>query len=167
MIERRCAVLGSPPASFPWGYDEEDPGCGVLRLLLLNRITLLRSQGVTEFCVVLDAGMGLYAAETVALLRENDEALRLVCLVPWEGQADKWTPELRERFFNVQAGCSDVTIVSPDRTADCEITAMLNAVDMAETVIAIRGEGDSLLPVALRYAEKRGRHIIRLDAGAR
>lgn len=166
MKEKTCAVLGSPPMSFPWGYDEEDPVCETLRLLLLNRITFLRSQGITKFCVVLDAEMGLYAAEMIAQLRVNDEAFQLVCVVPWEEQATKWTPELRERYFNVQAGCADVMPVSPIWTADCEITAMLNAVDMANTVIAVSGDGDALLPVALRYAEKMGRQIIRLDANS-
>ncbi len=164
MREKCCAILGSPPLSFPWGFDEEDPACGALRLLLLNRITLLRTQGVTDFCVVLDAGMGLYAAESLAQLRVKDESLRLICVVPWEEQASKWTPELRDRYFNVQAVCSEVLTVSPVWTADCEITAMLNAVDMAEIVIAVDGEGDALLPVALRYAERLDRRILRLDS---
>lgn len=163
MKENICAILGSPPMSFPWGYDEEDPACAALRLLLLNRITWLRVQGITDFFVVLNASMGLYAAESIAQLRSKDEALRLFCVVPWEEQAAKWTPELRERYFNVQANCSDVMIVSPGWTADCEITAMLNTIDMAETVIAISGEGDALLPVALRYAERLNRQIIHLD----
>ena len=164
MREKCCAILGSPPAAFPWGYDEEDPACIALRLLLLNRITLLRTQGVTDFCAVLDAGMGLYAAESIAQLRANDGALRLICAVPWEGQATKWTPELRDRYFNVQAGCSEVLTVSPVWTSGCEITAMLNAVDMADTVIAVSGEGDALLPVALRYAEKRSRRVVTLGS---
>ncbi len=150
--------------TFPWGYDEEDPVCGALRLLLLNRITLLRTQGVTDFCVVLDAGMGLYAAESLAQLRVTDEAIRLICIVPWEGQATKWTPELRDRYFNVQAACSEVLTVSPVWTADCEISAMLNAIDLAETVIAVSGEGDALLPVALRYAERLDRRIVNLGS---
>ena len=154
MKEKSCAIIGSPPLSFPWGYDEEDPDCGSLRLLLLNRITLLRSQGVTDFYVVMDAGMGLYAAEMIKSLRENDEAIKLFCVVPWEGQATQWTPDLRERYFNVQAGCSDVLTVFPVKTADCEIVAMLNAMDMAGTVIAVQGEEDPLLTVALRYAER-------------
>ena len=140
MRKKSCAILGSPPISFPWGYDEEDPACATLKLLLLNRITYFRSQGVTDFYVVLDAGMGLYAAESVAQLCSEDEALRLICVVPWEGQATKWTPELRDRFYNVQAGCSDVLTASPVWTADCEITAMLNAIDMSGTVIAVSGE---------------------------
>ncbi len=163
MREKCCAILGSPPVTFPWGYDEEDPACAALRLLLLNRITLLRAQSVTDFYVVLDAGMGLYAAESIAQLRVNDKALRLICAVPWEGQATKWTPELRERYFNVQAACSEVLTVSPVRTANCEITAMLNAVDMADTVLAVSGEGDALLPVALRYAKRLDRRIVQLD----
>lgn len=166
MKEKCCAILGSPPMSFPWGYDEEDTVCATLNLLLLNQITYLHSQCITDFCVVLDAGMGLYAAEIVAQLRKEDETIHLVCHVPWEGQATKWTPELRDRYFNVQADSSKVLIVSPVWTADCEITAMFNAVDMADTIIAVSGKGDPLLPVTLRYAERVKRRITRLDAAS-
>ena len=164
MKEQSCAIIGSPPLSFSWGYDEEDERCVALKLLLLNRITLLRSQGITDFYVVLDAGVGLYAAEMINSLRESDEALRLICIIPWEGQATKWTPELRERYFAAQEKCSEVKMVSLAKTVDCEITAMLDAIDLVGNVIAVRGEDAVLLSTALRYAERLKKQITALDS---
>lgn len=149
---------------FPWGYDEEDEGCAAMKLLLLNQITALRREDVTNFDVVMDTGVGLYAAEIINRLRENDQDIALTCIVPWEGQASKWTPELRERFFHEQVKCSNVRMLYGNWTADCEISAMLTAIDMAETVIAVTGQDDILVPVALHYAERLNRRVIVIDS---
>ena len=70
---------------------------------------------ITSFVVALDAGIGLYAVELIVGLREEHPEISLTCIVPWEEQATKWTPDLRERYFNVQAQCADVETVSQAR----------------------------------------------------
>ena len=107
----------------------------------------------------MDAGIGLYAAEIINGLREDGGNLRLICVVPWEGQATKWTPELRERYFIALGKCNEVTMVSPTHTSQCEIKAMLNAIDVADHVITVQGEDTILLCVALHYAERLKKHI--------
>ena len=47
-----------------------------MKLELAQRIMELRQCGVTEFQVACDPGVGLYAAEIINTLRENDQALR-------------------------------------------------------------------------------------------
>ena len=85
----RCAVLGQPVMRFPWGFDEEDSRCGQMKLALTQKIMELRQQGVTQFLVACDCGVGLYAAEAVNLLRESDDDLQLICVPPYEEQATK------------------------------------------------------------------------------
>lgn len=165
MREKNCAILSCDPMSFPWGYDEEDERCTALKLILLNRITILRSEGVIEFAVVIDSGVGLYAAEIINSLRENDPDMKLTCIVPWEEQATKWTPELRERYFNEQAKCSDVKMISGRWTADCEVSAMLTAVDMAGTVLAVTAQESITMPVAVHYAQRLHRQVAVIDSG--
>ena len=101
----RCAVIGQHPLRFPWGFDEEDTQCRCMKLELAQRIMELHQCGITEFQVACDHGVGLYAAEIVNTLRENDQALRLICVLPHEGQATKWTPQLRDRYFAMLASC--------------------------------------------------------------
>ena len=45
--------------------------------------------------------MGLYAAEGINVLRDNDPERMLFCVAPCEEQATKWTPELRERYLGM------------------------------------------------------------------
>ena len=165
MKEKSCAVIGSPPLSFPWGYDEDDEVCCALKLLLLNKIFQLYEQGIYRFIVPMDSGIGLYAAEAINVLRESHEDMELVCFIPYEEQAVKWSPQLRDRYFEVVEKCTEEEFISVEKTPTCELDAMLEAIDQAETVMAVCSAeeiSDVNLATALRYAERTGREIVRI-----
>ena len=82
MKEKSCAILGPEPLKFPWGYDEEDERCGALKLILLNMVNFWLVETIKTFVVVLDAGIGLYAAEIISELKEKDSEISLTCVVP-------------------------------------------------------------------------------------
>lgn len=132
-----CAIIGCTPKAFPWGWDEEDEYCAAMKLVLMNRITLARTQGVTRFHVSMESGAGLYAAEIIHQLRETDRGIELHGYVPYEEQATKWTPELRDRYFNILASCSEVKNVSYEKSVGCEFRAHIHALIDAGTVIAV------------------------------
>ena len=98
---KSCAILGHSPMRFAWGFDEEAVECHDMKMELAQQIMVLRQQGVTHFSVACDYGVGLYAAELINVLRDNDPELMLFCVTPYEEQATKWTPELRERYFDI------------------------------------------------------------------
>ena len=165
MIEKSCAILGIDPLKLPWGYDEEDELCGALKLILLNLVNYWRTDGITSFVVALDAGIGLYMAEIIICLRETDPEITLSCIIPWEEQAAKWPPDLRDRYYNVQAKCESVEIVTPQQTASCEVEAKLRAIDLTERVFAVMArEEDAQLAVALHYARRIGKTVLVFDS---
>lgn len=165
MKAKSCAILGCNPMAFPWGYDEEDERCAALKLILLNTINFWRTDGMTSFAVPLDAGIGLYTAEIIGALCEKDEALSLTCVIPWEEQSTKWTPDLRNRYFDVQAECTNVETVSPRKTATCELEAKLRAIDLADSVFAVTAsEKDTALGAALHYARRINKKVLIFDS---
>ena len=102
-----------------------------------HQISKLRGEGCTRFTVSMDCGVGLYAAEILHGLKESDDALETICYVPYEEQATKWTPELRDRYFNALAACTEVVNVAYEKTVGCEFKAHLEAINEADTVIAV------------------------------
>ena len=136
-MTKTCAIIGCSPMCFPWGFDEEDEGCAALKLILMNRITKLRSEGCTRFAVSMDCGVGLYAAEILHGLKGSDEELETICFVPYEEQATKWTPELRDRYFNALASCTKVVNVAYEKTVGCGFKTHLAAIKDADKVIAV------------------------------
>ncbi len=136
-MRKNCAIIGCSPMCFPWGFDEEDEGCTALKLILMNCITKQRSLGAARFHISMDCGVGLYAAEILQGLKEADSEIEYVGYVPFEEQATKWTPDLRNRYFNVLASCTEVEYVSPEKTVGCEFKAYLQAIKNADTMIII------------------------------
>ena len=87
---KSCAILGHNPMRFAWGFDEEAAECHDMKMELAQQIMVLRQQGVTHFSVACDYGVGLYAAEIINALRNDDSELMLFCITPYEEQATKW-----------------------------------------------------------------------------
>ena len=141
-MTKTCAIIGCSPLCFPWGFDEEDEGCAALKLILINQISKLRGEGCTRFTVSMDCGVGLYAAEILQGLKGSEEELETICYVPYEEQATKWTPELRDRYFNALAACTEIVNVAYEKTVDCEFKAHLAAINEADTLIAVYDPDD-------------------------
>ena len=160
-----CGIIASAPLCFPWGFDEEDEGCVTLKLVLLHKITALRAEGIRSFVVAMDAGLGLYAAEIINALRENDPEMTLRCVVPYEGQATKWPPNLRERYFTELGKCSELAMVSTVETPGCRITALLNVIDAADLVLAVTSLEDVLTTVALHYGRRLAKQLAVIEPG--
>ncbi len=168
-MTKTCAIIGSSPQCFPWGLDEEDEGCAALKLILMNRISMLRGEGCTRFAVSMDCSVGLYAAEIIRGLKESDGELETVCYVPCEEQATKWTPELRDRYFNALARCTEVVNVAYEKTVGCEFNAHLAAMKDADTVIAVYDPDDPLCEreaAAVAVAEMLNKQVLTLNPKA-
>ena len=168
-MTKSCAIIGCSPMCFPWGFDEEDEGCAALKLILMNRITRLRSEGCARFQISMDSGVGLYAAEIIHGLKVTDKELEAFCYVPYEEQATKWTPELRDRYFNALAAGTEVVNVAYEKTVGCEFKAHLEAIKDADTVIAVYDPDDPLCEreaAAVTVAELLNKQILTLDPKA-
>lgn len=168
-MTKSCAIIGCSPICFPWGFDEEDEGCAALKLILINQITKLRGEGCTRFAISMDCGVGLKAAEILHGLKEQDDALEMICYVPYEEQATKWTSELRDRYFNALAACTEVVNVAYEKTMGCEFKAYLEAMREADAVIAVYDPDDPCgdrEAAAAAVAEMLNKQVITVDPKA-
>ncbi len=168
-MTKTCAIIGCSPMCFPWGFDEEDEGCVALKMILINQITRLRGEGYMRFAVSMDCGVGLYAAEIIHGLKESDGELETICFVPCEEQATKWTPELRDRYFNALAACTEVVNVAYEKTVGCEFKTYLEAINKAGIVIAVYDPDDPCCEreaAAVTVAEMLNRQVLTVDPKA-
>ena len=99
-------------------------------------------------------------------MQESDEEFQTICYVPSEEQATKWTPELRDRYFNALAACTEVVNVAYEKTVGCEFKAHLEAINEADTVIAVYDPDDPCCEreaAVAAVAEMLNRQVITLD----
>ena len=162
----RCAIIGQQPMSFPWGFDEEDESCGKMKMELAQQIMVLRQNGVSQFLVACDCGVGLYAAEIINGLRTTDRDLMLLCYTPHEEQATKWAPYLRERYFDVLEKCTYISAVCEVGAPDAQLHAYKKIIDLADMVLAVYDRDTpatgSAEDRALAYAEGQHKSLVLL-----
>ncbi len=160
---KSCAILGHNPMRFAWGFDEEAAECYDMKLELAQQIMVLRQQGVTHFSVACDYGIGLYAAEIINALRNDDPELMLFCITPYEEQATKWTPELRERYFDMLVKCTRMTAVYTHKQPGAQLEAYRTITRQSDMVLAVydpaSARGDDT-DAAIQYARELKRPIL-------
>lgn len=105
MKNKSCCFTGHRPQKFSFGYDEENEDCILLKLKMLAQIQEMRKKGVTTFLTGMAMGVDIWAAELILELKAGlpQEDIRLIAVIPHEEQANKWSVEYRERYFDILA----------------------------------------------------------------
>lgn len=120
MGEQYCSFIGQRPITFSWGYDEENEDFLTVRGLIKAKMTALVESGKKNFISDMSLGICLSGAEIALELRDElDSDIRLVCVLPYERQAVKWSAEHRERYFRVLALADKSIVLQSDYSDDC------------------------------------------------
>jgi len=132
-----CAIVGHSPMRFAWGFDEEDETCDILKAVLLQHINRLRAVGICDFFVTCDPGAGLWCAEIINVLREQDSNLRLYCHTPYEEWTTKWAPYLRERYFSMLIKCTHLTAEHTGKVPTAQADAFRTIIRQSDMLLAV------------------------------
>ena len=164
MIDNCCAFTGHRPKKFPWGYDEADSRCVELKAVLKQEIQKLVEAGVTDFYTGMAEGTDTWAALIVLELRKTNPALKLHCVVPFRGQADKWTASARRLYKRILRRADAVTYISEDHHDGCMMERNRYMVEHAAYLLAVyNGEWRGGTAATVRYARKMGREIVVIE----
>ena len=164
MIDNSCAFTGHRPHKFPWRYDETDSRCVALKAALTEQITVLVEIGITDFFSGCADGVDCWAALIVLELRKKNPALKLHCILPHEGQDDKWSNSAQERYRFILNQADSVEYVSREYYDGCMLERNRRLVDTTGLLLAVyNGEWRGGTAATVRYARKLGRSIMFLD----
>ena len=164
MNQSACAFTGHRPCKFPWKANESDPRCVALKAVLKEEIAALADAGVTCFYSGCADGTDAWASLILLSLREKNPALRLHCVLPHEGQADKWDDFARDRYRFILEQADFVEYVSRAYYNGCMIDRNHRMVEAAGILLAVyNGARRSGTGATVNYARKLGREIILID----
>lgn len=164
MLDNCCAFTGHRPHKFPWRYNEADERCVALKAALTEQITRLVDVGVTDFYSGGADGVDCWAALIVLELRKKNPALRLHCILPHKGQADKWSDSAQKRYHSILKQADSVEYVSHAYYDGCMIDRNHRLVEAAGSLLAVyNGERRGGTAATVRYARKLGRQVVILD----
>jgi len=164
MIEKNCAFTGHRPKKFPWGYNEADARCVELKKTLADQIALLVRDGYTDFFSGMAEGADTWAAQDVLALKKENPTLKLHCILPCMGQADKWSVSARELYNSILNQADEVKYVSRKYSDDCMSKRNRYLVDHASCLVAVyNSEWRGGTAMTVRYAWKTGTDVIIID----
>ena len=125
-------------------------------------------------------GVDLWAAEIVLDLRKKkrghgifglgrkNDAPKLHCVLPCEGQESKWPLASQERYHSILKQADSVVYVSREYDDQCMLRRDRVLVDYSSLVLAVYdGSFRSGTGATVRYARKQGRKLIVIDPATR
>lgn len=121
MKETACCITGHRPGKLKWGYDEEYPNCIALKQLMEHELSKLVNRGVDTFFIGMAVGIDIWAGEIILKMKQENpgRALHLMAVLPFEGQANRWSDEYRERYFIILEHADDVVTLHTHYTKTC------------------------------------------------
>lgn len=160
MKVKKCAFTGHRPQSLPFGFNETDERCIALKQMLRTEIIkLIENEGVTHFISGMAIGVDMYAAEIVLGLKSSYEGIILESAIPCESQAEKWTEEQRDRYYDIAAKCDKETLIQRHYTDDCMHKRNRYMVDEADYIIAVWDGRPSGTGKTVQYARGQGKPV--------
>ena len=161
--EVTCCFTGHRPAKLPWGTDERDPRCLALKRSILRELEGLYRRGYRHFLCGMALGCDLYFAEAVLELKEIYPDLTLEAVLPFPGQADRWSSDCRDRWQGLVARSDLETVVQHSYDRGCMLRRDRYMVERSAAILAVFGDASGGTKYTLDYAAKKGLGILLLD----
>ena len=157
-----CCFTGHRPAGLPFGNDEQSPDAERLKRALRIELIAKIEDGCDTFITGCAQGADIICGELVLKLKEEKYPdIRLICAVPYRGQADRWSSEWRERYEALLQAADEVVEVCPHYTTSCFHQRNRYMVDHSTDVIAVyNGEEKGGTAYTINYALEQGKRVV-------
>lgn len=128
---------GYRPEKLPWGGDESDPRCAVLKKRLYDAAESACAEGYRHFICGMARGADFYFAEAVLALRRQHSDAALEAARPCETQANSWPEADRRRYQAILDQCDLETLVQHHYDRGCMMRRNRYMVDRSSRIIAV------------------------------
>ncbi len=137
--EITCCFSGHRPPGLPWGDQEADPRCLILKNRLAQALEEAYQAGYRHFLCGMAQGSDLYFGQAVLDLRQNHSDVTLEAAIPFTGQADHWPPADQQRRMDLLNQCNLETVIQHRYSPGCMSRRNRYMVDRSSLLIAVYG----------------------------
>lgn len=145
----RCCFTGHRPEKL------ETPE-GVVTAALEKEIRQAIADGFNVFITGMARGVDIWAAEIVLRLRDDGEAVRLICACPYQGFERGWKQSWQDRYRAILSAADLVRYICPGYSRSCFQRRNEWMVDHAVRVIAVWNGQPSGTKNTIDYARRVG-----------
>ena len=158
-----CCFTGHRPMKLPWGMNEDDPRCLMLKAELAARLEGLYALGFRRFLCGMAIGCDMYFAEAVLALREQHADVRLEAAIPFGDQPGRWNEKQRRRYNSLIERADRVTVLQTVYTSDCMMRRNRWMVDRSSVLLACYDGRPGGTMNTILYAERSGLRVILIE----
>ncbi len=155
-----CCFTGHRPAKLPWGYNESDERCRVLKAKLCAAAESAILEGTEHFICGMAEGCDLYFCEIVLWLKRRYPYITLEAALPCPSQPERWDAATRARYRALVARCDYETMVSGQYSPGCMQRRNRYMVDHASLLIAAHDGLPGGTRSTIEYALRRGISVV-------
>lgn len=162
MMNRALSFTGHRPELLPFDENEQSAACIRMKTMIFNEIKHSAANGCATFLNGGARGGDIIFAEQVLLVKATEYPdIRLVTVVPHEGQANRWSESWRERYFRIHELSAEVITLASRYSRDCYHIRNRCLVDNADKLLALyNGGAAGGTAYTVKYARQKNREII-------
>ena len=155
--ETTCCFTGHRPDKLPWGTNELDGRCLMLKKRLAEAVEQAYEAGMRHFISGMARGTDLYFAEAVLKLRRDHPDVTLEAARPCESQANAWPTQEQARYMAILDQCNYETMVQHRYDRGCMQRRNRYMVDRSALVVSVyNGDPEGGTAWTLHYARRKG-----------
>lgn len=151
-----CCFTGHRPQKLPWGNDENDIRCQMLKKRIAAAIGDAYLDGFRRFLCGMATGCDTWFCEEALSLKEHLPGLEIHAVIPCETQPNRWSERDRNRYYSLLERCDSSTLLQTAYTPDCMMRRNEYMVDHSALLLAAyNGEFGGTMQT-INYALRQG-----------
>ncbi len=159
----KCCFTGYRPDKFPFPLNTSNAEFLKFENDLFEQILMLAEENCTTFYCGMAMGFDLLAGEAVLSVKNAfPSPLRLVCVLPFKGQAYGFPPYWQEKFEAVKNGADEIIVLSEKYHTGCYQSRNIYMVDNSDYVLTWFDGKKGGTQNTINYAKKKGRQIFNI-----
>lgn len=158
-----CAFTGYRREKMPFVENNEDAKYTSFRVMLTKVIARLIERGVDTYITGCATGFDMWAGEEICKLKKENPALKLICAIPFDGQANSWSTEDQRRRYKLITQADESVIVSDHYSSGVFHERNRFMVDKADVVVAAFDGKPGGTAYTVEYAIKHDRIVIGIN----
>lgn len=157
-----CCFTGYRPEKYGFDIDGTNEQGIELQVKMEIYVRELVKKGVTVFYCGCARGFDIFAAETVALIKEEKPQVKLVSVMPFKNMQASWEDKWKTRLENILKASDEVVVLSEDYHRGAYSNRNKYMVDRSNYVITYFDGQKGGTENTLKYAQKKNKTIINL-----
>lgn len=156
------SFTGYRPNKFDFDLDDNNSCFNDMENKLFFSLSELVKKGAVAFYSGMAVGFDIIAAESVLLLKKANPEIKLICVLPFKMQSEKYTEEWKNRYYKILAVADKVVILSEKYHKRCYQARNEYMVDNSDMVVTYFDGKKGGTENTLQYAKKNNKRIINL-----